>query len=85
MENLSQQLKQSEENKFSHAVMDFNISGDSDGQWGLRSGGVAGVQVQGDDKKDSVLLLASRCCAQGHWRGGLRGGGVYEKVTRTDY
>ncbi|XP_072565692.1 transcription factor SOX-5 isoform X2 [Paramormyrops kingsleyae] len=31
LENLSQQLKQSEENKFSHAVMDFNISGDSDG------------------------------------------------------
>ncbi|KAL4612684.1 transcription factor SOX-5 isoform X1 [Arapaima gigas] len=31
LENLTQQLKQSEEGKFSHAMMDLNISGDSDG------------------------------------------------------
>uniref|UniRef100_A0A9J8AWY9 SRY-box transcription factor 5 n=1 Tax=Cyprinus carpio carpio TaxID=630221 RepID=A0A9J8AWY9_CYPCA len=31
LESLSQQLKQSEESKFTHAMMDFGISGDSDG------------------------------------------------------
>ncbi|XP_030626467.1 transcription factor SOX-5 isoform X2 [Chanos chanos] len=31
LESLSQQLKQSEESKFSHSMMDFSISGDSDG------------------------------------------------------
>ncbi|XP_029102403.1 transcription factor SOX-5 isoform X3 [Scleropages formosus] len=31
LENLTQQLKHSEEGKFSHAMMDLNISGDSDG------------------------------------------------------
>ncbi|XP_060759466.1 transcription factor SOX-5 isoform X8 [Neoarius graeffei] len=31
LENLSQQMKQSEENKFTHAMMDFGMSGDSDG------------------------------------------------------
>ncbi|XP_035283163.1 transcription factor SOX-5 isoform X2 [Anguilla anguilla] len=31
LESLSQQLKQSEEGKFSHTLMDFNMSGDSDG------------------------------------------------------
>uniref|UniRef100_A0A671QVI7 SRY-box transcription factor 5 n=1 Tax=Sinocyclocheilus anshuiensis TaxID=1608454 RepID=A0A671QVI7_9TELE len=32
LESLSQQLKQSEESKFTHAMMDFGISGDSDGK-----------------------------------------------------
>lgn len=32
LESLSQQLKQSEESKFTHAMMDFGISGDSDGE-----------------------------------------------------
>ncbi|XP_036373579.1 transcription factor SOX-5 isoform X6 [Megalops cyprinoides] len=31
LESLTQQLKQSEEGKFSHSLMDFNMSGDSDG------------------------------------------------------
>ncbi|XP_022527479.2 transcription factor SOX-5 isoform X3 [Astyanax mexicanus] len=31
LESLSQQLKQSEENKFTHSMMDFGMSGDSDG------------------------------------------------------
>ncbi|XP_053544019.1 transcription factor SOX-5 isoform X4 [Ictalurus punctatus] len=31
LESLSQQMKQSEENKFTHAMMDFGMSGDSDG------------------------------------------------------
>ncbi|KAL7882419.1 hypothetical protein SRHO_G00000770 [Serrasalmus rhombeus] len=31
LESLSQQLKQSEESKFTHAMMDFGMSGDSDG------------------------------------------------------
>uniref|UniRef100_A0A672QBR5 Transcription factor SOX-5-like n=1 Tax=Sinocyclocheilus grahami TaxID=75366 RepID=A0A672QBR5_SINGR len=31
LESLSQQLKQSEDSKFTHAMMDFGISGDSDG------------------------------------------------------
>ncbi|XP_072528970.1 transcription factor SOX-5 isoform X2 [Salminus brasiliensis] len=31
LESLSQQLKQSEENKFTHTMMDFGMSGDSDG------------------------------------------------------
>lgn len=37
LETLTQQLavKQSEDGKFSHAIMDFNMSGDSDGQYGL--------------------------------------------------
>lgn len=35
LETLTQQLavKQSEDGKFSHAMMDFNMSGDSDGQY----------------------------------------------------
>lgn len=35
LESLTQQLavKQNEEGKFSHAMMDFNMSGDSDGLW----------------------------------------------------
>ncbi len=32
LESLSQQLKHSEESKFTHAMMDFGISGDSDGK-----------------------------------------------------
>lgn len=32
LESMSQQLKQSEESKFTHAMMDFGISGDSDGK-----------------------------------------------------
>lgn len=34
LENLTQQLavKQNEDGKFSHAMIDFNMSGDSDGQ-----------------------------------------------------
>jgi len=32
LESLSQHLKQSEESKFTHAMMDFGISGDSDGK-----------------------------------------------------
>lgn len=32
LESLSQQLKQSDESKFTHAMMDFGISGDSDGK-----------------------------------------------------
>ncbi|XP_051974402.1 transcription factor SOX-5-like isoform X5 [Xyrauchen texanus] len=35
LESLSQQLKQSEESKFTHAMMDFGISGDSDGSPGV--------------------------------------------------
>lgn len=37
LETLTQQLavKQSEDGKFSHAMMDFNMSGDSDGQYKL--------------------------------------------------
>lgn len=37
LESLTQQLavKQNEEGKFSHAMMDFNMSGDSDGLWKL--------------------------------------------------
>lgn len=49
LESLTQQLavKQNEEGKFSHGMMDFNLSGDSDGLWPLlvqspewRGGGV---------------------------------------------
>ncbi|KAJ6666236.1 hypothetical protein lerEdw1_000508 [Lerista edwardsae] len=37
LENLTQQLavKQNEDGKFSHAMMDFNMSGDSDGSAGV--------------------------------------------------